>query len=592
MHTGTPGKLKASLHIDVFALGLVLDVLLRDVCSASTTALPTDDDERVAVLTSASEEGMRRCLQSHILYRPVVEKLCSLRPDQRGSTSDPDINRMVSSGAATGLHASRVELETAKKHNAFLQDRVSTSLDDLKQGQEGLSQKLDEVMSIIRAGFASVHQDVEGVGRCVTHQLVKQRQLGQESNDAIHNALEALIVASQRTSDSLGTLSNDSKQAVQLLENLQGSVASFRDEASGASAETREHAEALVRHLSEVTDELRSCSGRGGDNSQLLESAMQEMTVQMATMTSELTAIRENVSRILTEVANLGTQMARVVEGNAALQNKLFDLSDGLSQMHADDAKQYSELQNNITGFQVAMNAMAANPSAAPMLEMLSAQVRETQNAVNTLLVGAHTIPTLALLLPKPKTKLQQKIDPRNLFTDKYILVFLCGQTYQKSPKEYLVTMVKKWVVEAMPVFKLGLMLLKVALAVGGIPIPGLSDILGTDFTQHVKYVDLAMKHLDKSFGSAVDKMKDGIVDTLGDGLDAAKDREDLEAILNRIHSNPEGSRQAYDAIIQLLAGVDIPSTCCLRQVICNGKVGWVLDREDVVAAFRERCLR
>ena len=104
--------------------------------------------------------------------------------------------------------------------------------------QDGRSQKLDEVMSTIRAGFASVHQDVEGVGRCVTHQLVKQRQLGQESNDAIHNALEALLAASQRTSDSLGTLSNDSKQAVQLLENLQGSVASFRDEASGTSAET------------------------------------------------------------------------------------------------------------------------------------------------------------------------------------------------------------------------------------------------------------------------------------------------------------------------------------------------------------------
>ena len=80
-----------------------------------------------------------------------------------------------------------------------------------------------------------------------------------------------------------------------------------------------------------------------------------------------------------------------------------------------------------------------------------------------------------------------------------------------------------------MPVLKLGLMLLKAALAAGGIPIPGLSDILGTDFTQHVKYVNLAMKHLDKRIDSAVDKIKDSIVETLGDGLDAAKNREDLE---------------------------------------------------------------
>jgi hypothetical protein len=114
-------------------------------------------------------------------------------------------------------------------------------------------------------------------------------------------------------------------------------------------------------------------------------------------------------------VANLGTEMSRVVEGNTALQNKLFDLSDGLSQMHAEDSKQYTDLRNNMSGFQVAMNAMAANPS---------------QNAMNTLLQGTHSIPTLALLLPK--TKLWQKADPRNLFMDKYILVFLCGQTYQR----------------------------------------------------------------------------------------------------------------------------------------------------------------
>jgi regulator of replication initiation timing len=324
-----------------------------------------------------------------------------------------------------------------------------------------------------------------------------------------------------------------------------------------------------------------------------MELAMREMTVQMATMTSELTAIRENVSRILAEVADLGTEMSRVVEGNAALQNKLFDLSDGLSQMRAEDTKKYTDLRNNMSGFLVAMNAMAANPSATQMLEMLSAQVRETQNAMNTLLQGTHSIPTLALLLPKTNAKLWQKADPRNLFMDKYILVFLCGQTYQRSPKDYPVNMIKQWVVKAMPVLKLGLMLLKAALAAGGIPIPGLSDILGTDFTQHVKYVNLAMKHLDKRIDSAVDnKIKDGIVETLGDGLDAADDREDLEEIVNRIHSNPEGSRQAYDAIKQLLKDEDIPSTCGLRQVICNGKVGWVLDRDDVEEAFRERCLR
>jgi serine/threonine protein kinase len=80
MHTNTPGELKASLQIDLFALGHVLDVLLRDACSSSTTVLPTDDVERVRVLTSAGEEGMKRCLQSHISYRPVVEKLSVCAP--------------------------------------------------------------------------------------------------------------------------------------------------------------------------------------------------------------------------------------------------------------------------------------------------------------------------------------------------------------------------------------------------------------------------------------------------------------------------------------------------------------------------------
>jgi serine/threonine protein kinase len=209
----------------------------------------------------------------------------------------------------------------------------------------------------------------------------------------------------------------------------------------------------------------------------------------------------------------------------------------------------------------------------------------ELATMVRALTANTHGLPTLVIILPVVSTSWNSRFSPMRLVRDQYRLHFLCGHTHQLAPcgpkgKGYKITMTKQWVLDAAPVLRVGLVLLKVALLASGLPLP-VPDLCSAlvDKAMHSKYLDAALQ--------LVTNPPDGVrMDaeyTMQQPLDAVSDHDYSD------YKEPgaemrlqEGSRKAYETIKEILGrdGVNIPLTCGLRQVTHRGKTAWVLDSD------------
>jgi hypothetical protein len=209
----------------------------------------------------------------------------------------------------------------------------------------------------------------------------------------------------------------------------------------------------------------------------------------------------------------------------------------------------------------------------------------ELTTMVRTLTANTHGLPTLAVILPMVSTSWTSRLSPMRLVRHQYRLYFLCSHTHQIAPcgpkgKGYKITMTKQWVLDAAPVLRVGLVLLKVALLASGLPlpVPDLCTALA-DKAMHSKYLDAALQLVsnppDDAAGNAelvMNKLLDQI---------SAHDYSDYKAPGADMRLQ-EDSRKAYETIKEILGrdGVNIPLTCGLRQVTHRGKTAWVLDND------------
>ena len=84
--------MSASFEIDLFHLGLLIEVLTRTNCVESLTALPHEVDELNVILKPDylhyKKTGLEECLLSEGIYAEVVKRLCSRNPTMRGNTAE------------------------------------------------------------------------------------------------------------------------------------------------------------------------------------------------------------------------------------------------------------------------------------------------------------------------------------------------------------------------------------------------------------------------------------------------------------------------------------------------------------------------
>jgi serine/threonine protein kinase len=219
-----------------------------------------------------------------------------------------------------------------------------------------------------------------------------------------------------------------------------------------------------------------------------------------------------------------------------------------------------------------------------------------------TLISGTHTTPTLAIVLPEvSKSWVGSLKSPMRLLRNHFRLYFLCSHTKQIPPcgpggKGYKIAVTKKWVQDAAPVLRVGLVLVKVALLASGLPLP-VPDLCSAlaDATKHCKYLDAAL-HLvthppDDDLKSAEHVMKSALETVKAYDVNNLLAEHGVTTQTNQLQLQ-EGSRKAYETIREVLVaqGHNIALTCGLRQVTCSrtGRTAWVLDNDATERAWRD----
>ena len=138
---------------------------------------------------------------------------------------------------------------------------------------------------------------------------------------------------------------------------------------------------------------------------------------------------------------------------------------------------------------------------------------------------------------------------------------------------------------DAAPLLQLGLVLLKLGLMAGGIPLPIL------DLCSMLQNVEQQAQFLDAAFGILQNPPEDSILDK--DFVMSHKLGE-LPNIQSKDVMHAEGVEQSYAAIKSILVdqGVNIPLTCGLRKVTDHsgrtGKTAWVLNNDVTEQAWRD----
>jgi hypothetical protein len=187
------------------------------------------------------------------------------------------------------------------------------------------------------------------------------------------------------------------------------------------------------------------------------------------------------------------------------------------------------------------------------------------------------------------------------LLRNHFRLYFLCSHTKQIAPcgpqgKGYKIEVTKQWVQDAAPVLRVGLVLVKIALQVSGLPLP-VPDLCSAlaDATKHSKYLDAAL-HLvthppDDAMKGAEYVMQSSLETVEAYDVNSLVTEHCVFTPANKLQLQ-EGSRKAHETIREVLVaqGHNIALTCGLRQVTSGrtGRTAWVLDNDATERAWRE----
>jgi serine/threonine protein kinase len=522
--------IKAALELDMFPLGLVMwQVLMRSPHAALDCA------EEDALYTS--QDNLNEHLSYRAPYREVLQKVTSLSPAQRMKIADlsRDIKTLSASNAQQGWLQEREE-------NRHLKRVVGDQLGTIHEKLDKMDAKLDRVLQELRTRFDALGSSAVAVAESQRREAI----LGREQEQVLPAIMQAAQDALHRLSSSAQGHTPATSELQECMSSMQGSI------------------EAAIS---------RAVAGQKAALSVEFSALANQMHARFADLSADLqTHLREQRQNH----AQSDHQMKVLSHTNECLKAGLGDVLRSLSAVRAE----LHELKENQTRL------------GKKLVEVLEGNA-EITSMVRVLAVNTCGLPTLAVILPVVSTSWKSKLNPMTLVRDQFRLYFLCSHTQQLAPcgpkgkgKGYKITVTKQWVLDAAPVLRVGLVLLKVALVASGLPlpVPDLCSMLVGN-AMHSQYLDAALQLVsnppDGSPNSSELVMKQTLdaihQHDISDLLDAQK----LKGAGAEIQLQ-EGSRKAYETIKEILGkdGVNIPLTCGLRQVTHRGKTAWVLDND------------
>ena len=540
----TGESVTAALSMDMFSLGLVLwQVLSRSPYS------PMSFEQLHECYSDQNELFSHLSLpESSVMYQPLLYSALVLAPPYGRVTADAlykNMRDMAVSKAHPGW-------QKARQENIYLKEKVSDKLD-------GLDKKLDTVLEMMQVRFDALGGEVVTMAQVLRREIL----LGHEEQS------QALTSMKEATQDALMQLSE------------------AQESATISSSEHTDQILSCIHHLqSGMGSNIPTGASRensfthGKDVEGLLRGVTEQLNAQFKSLSAE---IKEHAQRQSVDAADSARLRTETLEMNHALSVSLQEVLKGIVTVQTE----------------VVLLKQGQEHLGAQVSRVLR-ENNTVQTMLRTLIAGTHAIPTYAIVLPVVAKTWLKKADPMRLVRNKYRLYFLCSHTHQIAPcgpkgEGYKITVTKQWVRDAAPVLMAALVVLKLALTAGGIPlpIPDLSSLL-TSAALHVKFLDAAL-HLVQNppddHGAtefALDKAI-GALDSVG-VEEIAKHCEVIQGRGNQGMSLEEGSLKAYATIQSILTtdSIDIALSSGLRQIThpVSGKTAWVLDNDTVVEEF------
>jgi hypothetical protein len=160
---GQGGQLRASLAIDVFALGLVAGLILDKQSFPEKTVLPSNDADLERALTDqAYLHSLLPCDRTHRHgFKEMVHQMCRLDPAERPSVEGA--RRLLAR-----LSASRVQeqLETEHVKLQFVEDKLMKSIEEIRLDEQRVLGEMRQVREEVRGLRAEVSQSFHSLGGC------------------------------------------------------------------------------------------------------------------------------------------------------------------------------------------------------------------------------------------------------------------------------------------------------------------------------------------------------------------------------------------------------------------------------------------
>jgi len=263
-------------------------------------------------------------------------------------------------------------------------------------------------------------------------------------------------------------------------------------------------------------------------------------------------------------------QMTALVSSNKDVEALLHQVSNQLAFMSEEQSQEMSKLQGDVKQATVTLSALPAS-----IQPLVLEQITAMNNKINTILQDTWKIPTLAVVLKKRGGYVQ----------DKYALYFLCEHTLElvacgPDGKGFEFKQLKKYYADKFrqmaPVLKVGLIMLKIAVTMYGIPIP-LPDLSG------LSNLDLKGMLNDMILDLDVGEVPD-------ESLQAIARSENPLEVIDQAMISTEQQREGYHSLLQFLDKDEYKphKFGLVKATSKSGITKWIKDDVAVIKSFHD----
>jgi hypothetical protein len=309
-------------------------------------------------------------------------------------------------------------------------------------------------------------------------------------------------------------------------------------------------------------------SSQSSDDSYTLQQVKDELQQLHAVLHGEVISRLNNITNLLDRFSE---NMIELVTGNENVKVLVDQVGTQVAYMSKEQSQEMAKLQEKIEQTNATLHTLPASIQPEVLGELTA-----MNNKINTILQDSWKIPTLAVVLKTSKSR---------VFRDDYALYFMCEHTLELVPcgpkgegfefkhlKKYYADKFKKMA----PVLMVGLIMLKVAVSVYGIPIPlpNLSSLSAADTTKMLNetIIDLDVHDVDAK-------------------IQAIARSIDPLAVIDQVTFTTEQQREAYESLLQFLDKPEYrPHKFGLVKVTCekNGITKWIKNEPAVISSFHD----